>query len=118
MRHAVGVQSSEVHDEWFGTQGFQFGGAELPMVEIRLESAELRQTEGTDHGFKTASAADCEYLAVFQDLARNLQADPFTVPTNDQSAITAIVRDINGNLVKNQTVSFVLTDSTNGRRGV
>lgn len=43
-----------------------------------------------------------------------LQANPFTVPTSGQSFVTAIVRDVNGNLVKNQTVSFVLTDSTNG----
>lgn len=47
-----------------------------------------------------------------------LQADPFTVATNDQSAITAIVRDPNGNLVKNRVVNFVLTDSTGGSLSV
>jgi hypothetical protein len=47
-----------------------------------------------------------------------LQADPFTVPTSGQSTITAIVRDPNGNLVKGATVSFSLTDSTNGQLSV
>jgi hypothetical protein len=47
-----------------------------------------------------------------------LQADPFTVPTNGQSTITAIVRDAAGNLVKNQTVTFVLTDTTGGSLSV
>lgn len=43
-----------------------------------------------------------------------LQADPATVPTGGQSQITAVVRDVNGNLVKNQVVNFVLTDVTGG----
>jgi hypothetical protein len=43
-----------------------------------------------------------------------LQANPFTVPTGDQSTLTAIVRDANGNLVKNQTVTFTLDDVTGG----
>lgn len=47
-----------------------------------------------------------------------LQADPFTVATNSQSTITAVVRDAAGNLVKNQTVNFVLTDVTGGSLSV
>ena len=47
-----------------------------------------------------------------------LQADPFTVATNAQSTITAVVRDAAGNLVKNQTVNFVLTDVTGGSLSV
>jgi protocatechuate 3,4-dioxygenase beta subunit len=49
-----------------------------------------------------------------------LQANPTTVginaegSTDQQSIITAIVRDASGNLVKNQTVSFTLTDVTGG----
>jgi hypothetical protein len=43
-----------------------------------------------------------------------LQADPFTLATNEQSAITAIVRDASGNLVKNQTIVFSLDDVTGG----
>ncbi len=47
-----------------------------------------------------------------------LQAEPFTVPTNGQSTLTAIVRDAAGNLVKNQSVNFVLTDTTGGSLSV
>src|SRR4029450_4981218 len=49
-----------------------------------------------------------------------LQAFPTTLGVNatgstaQQSIITAIVQDENGNLVKNQTVSFSLTDITGG----
>lgn len=47
-----------------------------------------------------------------------LQAAPFTVPTNGQSALTAVVRDADGNLVKNKTVVFQLTDVTGGSLSV
>jgi adhesin/invasin len=49
-----------------------------------------------------------------------LQAFPTTLGVNStgstaqQSIITAVVQDVNGNLVKNQTVSFALTDVTGG----
>jgi len=49
-----------------------------------------------------------------------LQATPTTLgvnpvgTTNQQSTITAVVRDAANNLVKNQRVSFTLTDSTGG----
>ena len=44
----------------------------------------------------------------------DLQASPFTLGPGETSTITAIVRDGNGNLVKNQTVEFVLDDITGG----
>ncbi len=47
-----------------------------------------------------------------------LQATPFTVATNEQSTITAVVRDAAGNLVKNQTVTFLLDDTTGGSLSV
>lgn len=43
-----------------------------------------------------------------------LQANPFTVGPQEQSTITAIVRDAAGNLVKNQIVDFTLDDVTGG----
>ncbi|MCC5795634.1 MAG: Ig-like domain-containing protein [Chromatiales bacterium] len=43
-----------------------------------------------------------------------LQAAPFTIPTGQQSTVTAILRDAGGNLVKNTTVVFELTDTTGG----
>ena len=44
----------------------------------------------------------------------NLQASPATVAVQGQSTVTAIVRDVNNNLVSGQTVDFQLTDVTNG----
>ncbi len=43
-----------------------------------------------------------------------VQASPTTVGTGEQSEITALARDPAGNLVKNQTVNFELTDITGG----
>ena len=65
------------------------------------------------NGDGTSIQLPIEFVATTAD-AIDLQASPFTVPTGGQSAITAIVRDPNGNLVKNQTVSFVLTDVSGG----
>jgi Big-like domain-containing protein len=48
----------------------------------------------------------------------DLQASPFTISANAQSALTATVRDAAGNFVKNQTVNFVLTDVTGGSLSV
>jgi len=44
-----------------------------------------------------------------------VQANPFTVPTNEQSSIIAIVRDPNNNLVKNATVIFSVSDVSGGQ---
>jgi hypothetical protein len=44
----------------------------------------------------------------------NVQASPSSVATQGQSTITATVRDVNNNLVPNQTVDFTLTDLTGG----
>ena len=46
--------------------------------------------------------------------AINTQASPTSVPVNGSSQIRAIVRDPDGNLVKNQDVDFSLTDPTGG----
>jgi hypothetical protein len=48
----------------------------------------------------------------------DLQAEPFTLATNGQSTITAVIRDAAGNLVKNKTINFVLTDTTGGSLSV
>jgi hypothetical protein len=44
----------------------------------------------------------------------DIQASPDTVETSGQSTITAIVRDVQDNLVEGQTVDFQLTDKTGG----
>lgn len=65
----------------------------------------------------TSIQHDIEFVATTPDTLE-LQASPSTVSTNEQSQITAVVRDPDGNLVKNQTVNFSLTDSTNGSLSV
>ena len=47
-----------------------------------------------------------------------LQADPFVLAPNEQSTITALVRDAQNNLVKNKLVTFSLQDVTNGQLSV
>jgi hypothetical protein len=65
----------------------------------------------------TSIQANVEFVAT-TPAAIELQINPATIRTNGQSQITAVVRDANGNLVKNQTVSFVLTDVTGGALSV
>ncbi|MFK7888193.1 MAG: Ig-like domain-containing protein, partial [Gammaproteobacteria bacterium] len=72
----------------------------------------------------TATAADgpvaslpIEFLAVTPNEIE-VQADPFTVSPNSQSTITAVLRDPDGNLVKNKRVTFTLEDVTGGTLSV
>ena len=58
-----------------------------------------------------------EFVATQADTVE-LQANPRTVAPQEQSAITALVRDPAGNLVKNQVVNFTLTDVTGGSLSV
>ncbi|MFK8029206.1 MAG: Ig-like domain-containing protein [Gammaproteobacteria bacterium] len=54
-----------------------------------------------------------EFVATMPD-SIEVQASPFTIAPNSQSAITAVVRDANGNLVKNVVVEFDVDDITGG----
>jgi hypothetical protein len=54
-----------------------------------------------------------EFIAVAPTTI-NLQAAPSSIGPNESSTVTAIVRDANGNLVKNQTISFILDDVSGG----
>ena len=65
----------------------------------------------------TSVQLDIEFVAI-TPASLDLQASPFTITTNAQSALTATVRDAAGNFVKNQTVNFVLTDITGGSLSV
>lgn len=65
----------------------------------------------------TGTAVSAQLAIVFVATAPNsidVQASPATIATNAQSTITAIVRDVNNNLVEGQTVDFQLTDKTGG----
>ncbi len=76
------------------------GGAQI--------TAEIAST-GTTTGFLL------EFVAT-DPVSMTLQASPTTIPVNEQSEISATVRDAAFNLVKNQTVEFVVTaDDSNGQ---
>lgn len=81
-------------------------------VAIQATNAGPATVTATNHD-GTSIQLPIEFVATTPE-TMVLQASPFTIPTNGQSTITAIVRDPNGNLVKNQTVSFVLDDVTGG----
>jgi len=62
----------------------------------------------------TATGVAVEFIATTPD-SLTIQASPFTVAVNEQSEISAIVRDAQFNLVKNQTVNFlIVADDSNG----
>ncbi|MBT8080423.1 MAG: Ig-like domain-containing protein [Gammaproteobacteria bacterium] len=65
----------------------------------------------------TSTSVEIEFIA---DQPDNIeaQATPFTIGPNEQSAITAIVRDVNNNLVKNEIVQFDLDDVSGGQLSV
>ena len=85
------------------------GIATVTLISTNAGGATITAT----NQLNTSTQLGVEFVATIPDTLE-LQADPFTIATNDQSTITAIVRDPNGNLVKGAVVSFNLTDITNG----
>lgn len=62
----------------------------------------------------TSTTLSLEFVAT-NPTQISVQADPFTVGPGESSEIVAIVRDAADNLVKNQTVNFlIIADDTNG----
>lgn len=79
---------------------------------VTANNAGFSTITGTTVGGPTASL-EVEFIATTPNTIE-VQADPFVVDPNSQSAITAIVRDIDNNLVKNVNVIFDLVDVTGG----
>lgn len=82
--------------------------------------------QSTNAGFGAISASGAggittqrtvEFVAVTPSTI-DVQASPFTIATQESSVISAVVRDAQGNLVKNQTVVFSLDDVTGGQLSV
>lgn len=65
----------------------------------------------------TSTQVAVEFIATIPDNIE-VQATPFTIGPNEQSSITAIVRDAANNLVKNAVVVFDLQDVTGGQLSV
>jgi hypothetical protein len=89
------------------------GNASITMNADNAGPAVVTATNATG----TSVQLNIEFVAI-TPTSLELQATPFTVATNDQSTITAIVRDAAGNLVKNKAVAFVLNDTTGGALSV
>ncbi len=65
----------------------------------------------------TTTSVTVEFVANVPDSIA-VQASPFTIGPEEQSTVTAIVRDVANNLVKNEVVTFVLDDVTGGQLSV
>jgi hypothetical protein len=65
----------------------------------------------------TSTQVQVQFIADSPD-SIDLQANPFTIGPNEQSAITAVVRDAANNLVTNAVVQFDLQDVTGGQLSV
>jgi hypothetical protein len=87
-----------------------------PTVSVTAQNAGPAVITATNAG-GTSTQLDVEFVATVAD-SLELQANPFTVAPGEQSAITAVLRDPTGNLVKNTVVSFQLADVTGGSLSV
>ena len=85
-------------------------------VSIQSTNAGPSQITATNPGGTTTSV-DVQFIAD-TPATIDLQANPFTVGPNEQSQITAIVRDSAGNLVTGAQVVFDLQDVTGGQLSV
>ena len=88
-------------------------GGGLP--RISSSNAGPAVVTATNSGLTTT--VSIEFVATVADTLV-LQAEPATVLPLQQSEVVAVVRDPNGNLVKNQVVSFDLSDITTGSLSV
>ena len=89
------------------------GNATINVMATNAGPAVIIATNGAG----TSTQLVVEFVATVPDTLE-LQANPFTIAPQEQSAITAVVRDPAGNLVKNQVVGFTATDVTGGQLSV
>ena len=87
-------------------------GGGTATLDVRSSTSGLSTIAVTRPGGGIATRT-VEFVAVVA-ASLDVQAEPSSVRTGNQSQITAIVRDPAGNLVKNKTVNFSLSDNTGG----
>jgi Bacterial Ig-like domain (group 1) len=85
-------------------------------ISITSASAGPSTIQATTDTNVTASVL-VDFIAITPNTL-SIQASPDIVGLSGQSTITATVRDVNDNLVPNQTVNFSLTDTTGGALSV
>jgi len=87
-------------------------------VQVSLSSANAGSALITaTNADGVSTQLEVEFVATVPS-TMELQASPLNLGINEQSTITATVRDAAGNFVKNQTVEFSLIDITGGRLSV
>lgn len=91
-------------------------GTGTATVSIQSTNAGPAQITATNSSGTTTSV-DVQFVADQPDTI-DVQANPFTLGPQEQSQITAVVRDAAGNLVTNATVLFDLQDVTGGQLSV
>lgn len=95
----------------------QTGADGLATFQISSNNAGLSSLSaiGVDgSGQEVTARAEVEFIAV-DSHSINVDASPDLIgPDGETSTITAIVRDVTGNLVKNKLVNFELEDASNG----
>ena len=87
-------------------------------VQVSIDSANAGLSLITATNADGASTQlEVEFVATVPS-TMELQASPLNLGINEQSTITATVRDSAGNFVKNQTIEFSLIDISGGRLSV
>jgi len=88
------------------------GGTATVSIQAATAGPAIISATGQPGGPTTSTTV--EFIATTPDNLE-LQANPLTVATEEQSTLTARVTDVNGNPVKNQTITFqILLDSSLG----
>lgn len=90
------------------------GGTGIGTVSIEASTAGPATISATGQPSGPTTSTVVEFIAVTPQNIE-IQAEPLTVGTGEQSTITAVVTDANTNPVKNQTIDFsILEDPTGG----
>ncbi|MCK6370292.1 MAG: Ig-like domain-containing protein [Gammaproteobacteria bacterium] len=108
------VQFSSTRGTVSGVTATSGGIAQATLTSTTAGSAVVT---ARDPATNTTATLNLEFVAT-TPATLDLQASPFTVPVDGQSALTAVVRDANQQLVKNASVQFQIISDTSGSPGV
>jgi hypothetical protein len=108
------VQFSSTRGTVSGVTPTSGGVAQATITSTTAGSAVITATDPLS---STTATLNLEFVATTPAVI-DLQASPFTVAVNGQSALTAVVRDANQQLVKNALVQFQIVSDTSGSPGV
>ena len=90
------------------------GVATVEVSSTDVGIAEITATAESSEGSKIRASQSFEFVSS-KPHSLNVRATKTQISTNDETSIITTVRDINGNLVKNATVAFNVTDATGGQ---